>query len=114
MLLRILTFIPFNNVETHICNHCNQEYTDIPLHILTTCQLTLLHREVLIDCVAIYLPFQILIDINSMCKDEFLLAILGKQFDELLVTDIELYKTLLLLYATYCYMAYRDFYNIEI
>ena len=110
----MLTFIPYNNVETHICSHWNQEYTDIPLHILTTCQLTLLHREVLIDCVAIYLPFQILIDINSMCKEEFLLAILGKQFNELLVTDIELYKALLLLNATFCYTAYKAFYNIEI
>ena len=59
--------------EIHICNQCNQENTDIPLHILITCQLTLLNREVLIDCVAIYLPFQILIDINSMCKEELLL-----------------------------------------
>ena len=49
-----------------------------------------------------------------MCKEEFLLAILGKQFNELLVTDIELYKALLLLNATYCYIAYRAFYNIEI
>jgi hypothetical protein len=113
MLLRILTFIPYTGVESDICNHCNQEYTDLPLHILTTCPLTQVHRDILIDCIAIYFPFQILIDINSMCREEHLLANLGKQFNELLVTDNDLYQTWLLLNAAYCYMAYSDYYNIK-
>ena len=68
MLLRILTFIPFHVNETQICKHCKQEFNDIPLHVLTICESTQLHREVLTDCVATYFPFQILTQMNYMCK----------------------------------------------
>ena len=106
-LLRILTFIPYNDNETQTCKHSKQEFIDIPLHVLTTCEFTDLHREVLTDCVATYFPFQILTEMNSMCKEQLLLAILGKQFNELLATDNELYQSFLLLNATYCYMTYN-------
>ena len=113
MLLRILTFVPFNGNEMQICKHCKQEFTDIPLHILTTCESTKQHREVLTDCVAVYFPFQILTDMNSMCKEELLFAILGKRFNELLATDSELYKSFVLLNATYCNTTYKSYFNIE-
>ena len=78
-------------------------YDDLPLHILTECNITSAHRELFMDCVAIYFPFEVHNTLITLSKDELLLSLLGKHFTNLLQEDSDLHNNFILLTAAYAY-----------
>ena len=108
-LLRIITRIP--NQSLNVCDKCNMQYEDLPLHILTECNLTSVQREVFMDCVAIYFPFEMYYTLMTLSKDEFILSILRKHFTNLFLEDSELHSNFILLTAVYAYSAYNAYFN---
>ena len=108
-LLKIITRLPDQTVN--ICEKCNMHYEDLPLHILTECTITSAHRELFMDCVAIYFPFEVHNTLITLSKDELLLSILGKHFTNLLQEDSDLHNNFILLTAAYAHTAYNA-YNI--
>ena len=86
-------------------------YKDLPLHILTECKIIAIQREVFMDCVAIYFPFELYNTLVTLSKDELLLAILGKHFTNLFLEDSDLHSSFILLTAVYAYSAYNAYLN---
>ena len=108
-LLKILTRVPYQS--TSVCVKCDMQYNDLSLHILTECNCTSLHRELFMDCVAIYFPLEMYNSLATLSKDELLLSILGKHFTDLFSKDNELHSNFILLTAAYANTAYTVYYN---
>ena len=81
------------------------------LHILTECSCTTAQRELFMDCVAIYFPFEMYNTLVTLSKDELLLSILGKHFTILFSEDTELHSNFVLLTAVYANTAYKVYFN---
>ena len=102
-LLNIVTCIPSSNF--YKCNYCCKYVVNLAMHVVVECQDNHLKRSVFWDCIALYFPTDILLDLQTQSKEELFDSILGKCFSSMLDEDTELNQNFILLAATYAYMS---------
>ena len=71
------------------------------MHVLVECKDNYLKRSIFWDCIALYFPTNIMLDLQTQANDKLFDSILGKCFSPILDEDTELNENFILLAAVY-------------
>ena len=102
-LLNIVTCVPSSNFQK--CNYCCKYVVNLVMHVLVDCEDNNLKRSTFWDCIALYFPIDIMLELQSKSIDELFDCTLGKSFSPILDEDVELNQNFILLVAAYAHMS---------
>ena len=92
--IKCITLIP-QRID-QVCCYCNYQFTDLLLHIVTSCQLTLHIRDVFLEFVVDHYTPTFSVYVTSLDNDVFLQFLLGKTSKETEARNDDEYKILMM------------------
>lgn len=108
-IIKCLTLIPQR--VNQLCSYCNKDFTDVLLHITTSCQRTLDIRNIFLEYIVnCYTPQQS-ISVSNLDNEELLQFLLGKRTNELIDLDENESKQLVIVSANYVLSCIKLFYG---
>ena len=85
------------------CNYCNTYVVKLAQHVLVECNGNNVKRTIFWDCIALYFPLEILLELQAQSNYELFDSILGNCFSSILDGDTELSHNFILLAAVYAH-----------
>ena len=107
--IKCITLVPQR--MNQVCCYCNYQFTDLLLHIVTSCQLTLHIRNVFLEFIVDHYTPTFSVYVTSLDNEDFLQFLLGKTSKETETLNDDEYKILMMLSANFIISCSKQFYG---
>ena len=107
--VKCITLVP-QRID-QVCCYCNYQFTDLLLHIVTSCQLTLHIGDVCLEFIVDHYTPTFSVYVTSLDNEDFLQFLLGKTSKETEALNDDEYKILMMLSANFIVSCSKQFYS---